>query len=89
MIANYNKIIKQNIDIKKALVLFYRCLKSISGRASDMAIFIGMKNNIRGQVSVCGDAYRGSVVLLRQHLALFVYVALSFNIYKDFADRGI
>ena len=35
-----------------------------------MAIFIGSKTDL-GQVSVCGDACRGSVSLLRQHLALF------------------
>jgi hypothetical protein len=34
-----------------------------------MAIFIGSKNN-SGQVSVCREVYRGSVVLLRQRLAL-------------------
>ena len=34
-----------------------------------MAIFIDLVKYL-GQVSVCGDAYRGRVSRLRQHLAL-------------------
>jgi hypothetical protein len=52
-------------------VIFIRCSKFETGRASVMAILIGSKTN-SGQVSVCGDAYGRSVSLLEQHLALFV-----------------
>ena len=48
-----------------------------------MAVFIGSKTN-RGQVSVCGDAYGGCVSHLRQHLALFVYMAALLSVCKDF-----
>ena len=50
-------------------MLTWPCLKLITGRASVMAIFNGTEK--LGQVSVCGDAYRGCVMHLRQHLAHF------------------
>ena len=53
-----------------------------------MAVFFGAKTN-RGQVSVCGDAYGGCVSHLRQHLALFVYMAFSFSAGKDFVGLAI
>jgi hypothetical protein len=46
-----------------------------------MAIFIGIENN-SGQVSVCGDAYRGSTMLLRQHLAL-LFMGGDINLYSS------
>ena len=61
---------KKMVAHEKASMLCVRCLKFETGRASVMAIFIERKNN-SGQVSVCGDAYRGCLTHLRQHLALF------------------
>ena len=69
--AGIKMISRLNLDIEKAAMIYIRCLKFNVGRASVMAIFIGTKIN-SGQVSVCGDTYRGSTLLPRQHLALFV-----------------
>jgi hypothetical protein len=49
-----------------------------------MAIFIGRKNN-SGQVSVYREVYGGSVLLLRQHLALLLgkgWVAMEEKMYQ-------
>ena len=60
---------KKIVDLEKTSMLCIRCLQFTIGRASVMAIFIGKKIN-SGQVSVYREVYGGSVVLLRQHLAL-------------------
>jgi len=57
--------------------------QSISGRASVMAIFIGVINN-SGQVSACGDACGGCLMHPEQHLALFDCMAASEREYEDF-----
>jgi hypothetical protein len=46
-----------------------------------MAIFIRTKNN-SGQVSVCGDAYRGNALFLGQHLAL-LFMGDDINQYRS------
>ncbi len=52
-----------------------------------MAIFIGRKIDW-GQVSVCREVYRGSVVLLRQHLALFFMGGDTNLIGRGFAEMA-